>query len=136
MEDVSPVPLAVYEQILLSQLHQGIPDGSVSVRMELHGMSHDVGHLVVAPVVHTLHGVQDAALYRFETVVDVGHGPFENHVRGIIQKPILVHPAQVVCNAVMGICFRLVIGVCIVVLFRRFRSQVCQLVFVFAHICL
>ena len=102
--------------------------------MELHGMSHDVGHLVVAPVVHTLHGVQDAALYRFETVIDVGHGPFENHVRGIIQKPILIHSAQVVRDAVVRTCFRLVIGVCVVFLFRASRSQVCQLVFVFAHI--
>ena len=34
-------------------------------------MSYDVGHLIVPPVVHAFHGVQDAALHRFQSVIGV-----------------------------------------------------------------
>ena len=54
-EYVSPVTLAVYEQILLSHLHQSVAYRGVTVRMELHGMAHNVSHLVEAAVVHALH---------------------------------------------------------------------------------
>ena len=79
-EYVAPVALAVYQEVFLSQLHQGIPDGSVSVGMELHGVAHDVGHLVVAAVVHALHGVQYAPLHGFQSVLYMRNGPFQYHV--------------------------------------------------------
>ena len=50
------------------------------MRVKLHGMSYDVGHLIVPPVVHAFHGVQDAALHRFQSVIDVGHGSLEDNV--------------------------------------------------------
>ena len=95
-QDVAPVALRVDEQFLLAQLHQGVADTGVAVRVELHRVSHDVGHLVVAPVVHTLHRVQDAALHGLEAVLDVRNGAIQYGVGGIVQKPVLVHTAQVV----------------------------------------
>ena len=69
--------------------------------VELHGVAHDVGHLVVASVFHAAHGVQDASLHGFQSVHDVGHGAFQNDVRGIVQKPVLVHAAQLVFHVLV-----------------------------------
>ena len=54
-EDITPVSLAVDQQVFLSELYQCITDRSIAVRMELHGMSDNVRHLVVASVVQPLH---------------------------------------------------------------------------------
>ena len=59
--------------------------------VELHGMSHDVGHLIVASVVEQLHRVEYASLHGFESVTQVGNGALEDYVRGVVQKPVLVH---------------------------------------------
>ena len=99
-EDVAPVPLAVDEKTFLPQRHQGTQDGGVSVRMVLHGLSHDVGHLGVAAVVHLGHGVQHAALDRLETVHNVRYGTVQNGIRRIIQVPFLEHAGQLVLFAV------------------------------------
>ena len=64
------------------------------MRVVLHGLSHDVGHLVVASVVDDLHGVQDTPLHGFEAVLDMGYGAFENHVRSVVQEPVLIHARQ------------------------------------------
>ena len=95
-EDVAPVSLRVDEQVLLSHLHQRIANGSVAVRVELHSVSHDVGHLVETAVVHTFHRVQNASLHRLQTVADMRNGALQNHVAGIVEEPILVHAAQMV----------------------------------------
>ena len=63
--------------------------------VELHGVSHDVGHLVVASVVHALHRVQYSPLHGLQSVLDMRHGALEDDVRRIIEKPVLVHPAEV-----------------------------------------
>ena len=110
-EDVAPVPLTVDKKVFLSELHQRIADGGIAVGVELHGMSHDVGHLVVTSVVEPLHGVQDAPLHGFETVAQVGHGTLENHVGGIVKEPVLVHPGELeVAFGIAGF-LRLVVGV-------------------------
>src|SRR5690606_450280 len=36
------------------------------------------------------HGVHDASLHGFEPVVDRRHRPFEDYVRCVIEKPVLV----------------------------------------------
>ena len=46
-EDVTPVSLTVNQQFLLSQLHQCVLDRCIAVRMELHGVTHDVRHLTL-----------------------------------------------------------------------------------------
>ena len=111
-QDVAPVALRVNQQVLLSQLHQCVADARVAVRVKLHGMSHDVRHLVIAAVVHALHRVQDAALHRLQTVLNVRHGPFEDDVRGIVQEPVLIHAAQVVHGSCVEAVHGLVVRVC------------------------
>ena len=93
-EDVAPVALAVDQQLLLSELHECILDRGVAVRVVLHGLTHDVGHLVVAAVVDDLHGVEDAPLHGLQAVLDVRHGALQDHVGGVIQKPVLVHARE------------------------------------------
>ena len=97
-QDISPVSLAIDEQFLLSQLHQRVADRGVAMRMELHGMAHDVGDLIVTPVVEPSHGMKNTTLHRLESIVDVRHGPLKNHVGGIIQEPILVHAGKMICD--------------------------------------
>ena len=79
-EDVAPVALCVYEQVLLPQLHKGVAYGGVAVGVELHRVPHDVGHLVVASVVHALHRVEYAPLHGLQAVLDVRDGALQYHV--------------------------------------------------------
>ena len=64
------------------------------MRVVLHSLSHEVGDLVVTAVVHDLHRVEDTPLDGFQTVFDVRHGAFENHVRSVVQEPVLIHARQ------------------------------------------
>ena len=100
-EDVAPVALTVDQQILLPQLDQGVLDRGVAVRVVLHGLADDVGDLVVAAVVHALHGVQDAALHGLQTVLDMGHGTLQDHVGGIVEEPVLVHARKLAHAALL-----------------------------------
>ena len=93
-EYVAPVTLAVNQQILLSELHQGILYRGVAVRVVLHGLAHDVGHLVVTAVVAALHGVEYASLHGFQSILRMRHGSLQYDVRGIVQKPVPVHARQ------------------------------------------
>ena len=108
---VAPVTLTVHQQILLSHLHESVADGSVAVRMELHGVSHDVSHLVEATVVHALHRVENASLHRFQTVLDVGNGTLKNHVGGVVEKPVLIHSAKMMYGGCVETVHRLIVGV-------------------------
>ena len=64
------------------------------MRVILHGLPHEVGDLVVTAIVHDLHRVEDTPLYGFQTVFDVRHGAFEDHVRSVVQEPVLIHARQ------------------------------------------
>ena len=113
----------------MAHLYQGIADGGVAVGVELHGMSYDVGHLVVASVIHALHGVQNAALHRLQTVLDVGNGTFQNDIRCIVQKPVLIHAAQMMYCSSIETVYRLIVrmGLCSV----RGGELLCTLLFYF-----
>ena len=95
-EYVAPVTLTIYQQVLLSELHQRILDRGVTVRVVLHGLSHNIGDLVVAAVVAALHGVQDAALHGLQAILQMGYGTLQNHIRRVVQEPVLVHARQFV----------------------------------------
>ena len=102
-EDIAPVALTVDEQFLLSQLHQGIADAGIAMRMVLHGLSNDVSHLVVAAIIDYLHGMQDATLHRLQSVGQVRHGTLQDDVTRIVEEPVLVHAAQMVYLVIRGI---------------------------------
>ena len=78
--------------------------------MKLHGFAHHVGYFVVASVVHALHGVQNAPLNRLQSVLDMGHGAFQNHVRGVIKKPVFVHPRKVMYGRCVKAVGRSIVG--------------------------
>ena len=65
------------------------------MRVELHSMAHDVRHLVVATVVHTLHGMEYASLHRLQAILYMWHRTVKDDIRGIVQEPVLVHAAEV-----------------------------------------
>ena len=79
-KDVTPVPLTVDQKAFLAELYEGSEDGRVTVRVVLHRLADDVGHLSVASVVHSEHGVKHTSLHRFESVNDVRDGPLQNDV--------------------------------------------------------
>ena len=124
-EDIAPVTLCVDEQVFLSHLYEGISDRCISVRVELHRMSHDVSHLVVSSVIHALHGVEDASLYGFQSVFDMRYGSLQDHIRCIVEEPVLIHSAEVMYGRSIKTVHRFVIGV-----FLR-RIFLIYLVFIF-----
>ena len=97
-KDIAPVALRIHQELFLSQTHQGILDAGVTMWVELHGVTHDVGHLIVTPILHAPHAVQHTALHGFQSVHDVRHCTFQNHIAGIIQEPVLIHAAQLVLH--------------------------------------
>ena len=90
-ENVAPVTLRVDEQAFLAEGYQRTADGCIAVRVVFHGVAHNVGHLVVAAVIHALHGMQNTALHGFQTVNDMRHSAFQNHIRGVFQIVIPEH---------------------------------------------
>ena len=85
-------------------------DGSITMGVELHGVSDNISHLVVASVVHSFHGVEDASLYGFESVIEMRNSTLKDDVAGIFEEPRLVHPAEVVGDAILHQCW-VVVGV-------------------------
>ena len=61
-EDITPVTLAVNEQIFLTELDECVSDGRITVRVVLHRLADDVRHLVIFAVINRLHGMQNTAL--------------------------------------------------------------------------
>ena len=49
-------------------------------------------------------------MYWFETVVDVRYGSFQDYIRCIVQKPVLVHPSKLVFHDAVFPVGRFVIG--------------------------
>ena len=90
-ENVTPVSLCIDEQPLLPQRYQGTADGGIPVRVVLHRIPHNVGHFVIAAIVHPVHGVQDAALHRLQSVHHMRHSSLQNHIRGVLQVVIPEH---------------------------------------------
>ena len=66
------------------------------MRVILHCLSYDVGNLVVTAVIYILHGVHDTPLHRLEAVRNVRNCTFQNYIRCVIQKPVLVHSGKLV----------------------------------------
>ena len=83
-EDISPRTLAIDEEILTSHLGESIYDRGITMRVKFHGFTSNVCHLVVATIVHALHGVKDAALHRFETIVEMRHSTLQNYIGSIV----------------------------------------------------
>ena len=60
----------------------------------LHGVPNDIGHLVEPAIVHPFHGMQDAPLDRFQSVNNMRHSTFKDHIGGIINEIVLIHPCK------------------------------------------
>ena len=81
------------------------------MRVELHGVTYNVRYLVISAIVHALHGVQNAALYGFQTVLDMWHGTLQNNIGGVVQEPVLIHAAQMVYGGSVETVYGLIVGV-------------------------
>ena len=84
-----------------AQLDECVPDGGISMRVILHGLTDDIGNLVILAVIDRLHGMQYTTLYRLETILDSRYGTLEYHIRSIVQEPVLVHACQVILDGVV-----------------------------------
>jgi hypothetical protein len=85
-EDVAEITLALDEVAFVRQHHQGIADGGVAVRVVLHAMTHNVGHLDKTAVVLVAQCPEDAPLHGLQTVGQARNGPVADDVGGILQK--------------------------------------------------
>jgi hypothetical protein len=56
------------------------------MRVIAHRPTHNVCNLVKFAVIHLKQGVDDAPLYRLESIDKVGYGPLLNDIAGIFKK--------------------------------------------------
>ena len=61
---IAPVTLRFNQQIFLSQVYQSITIACIAMRMVLHTLPNDVGNFIKTTIIHFLHGMQNAPLYR------------------------------------------------------------------------
>ena len=101
-QDVTPVTLAVHQQVLLPHLHQCVVDGTITVGMVQHRRTHDVRHLGETPVVGLFHGVENTTLHRLQAVVDVRHRAVEDDIGGIVNPVVVEHTVERQCRALTG----------------------------------
>ena len=95
--DGTEVTVAVHQHVahgeVLAQTHQGVVDGLVAVGVvAAQHVAHAGGRLLkglVAGEAVLVHGVQDAAVYRLETVPHVGQGPAHDNGHGIFDVGVL-----------------------------------------------
>ena len=73
----------------LRQAHESVVDGEVAMRMVLaHDFADDAGALARGAVglkAHLLHGVQNAAVHRLQSVADVGQSAADDHRHRIVE---------------------------------------------------
>ena len=93
-KDITPVTLTVNQQILLSELHKCIANRGISVGMEMHSITHNSRHLIITTILSLAHRVENTPLHGFQTILNMGHSTLQDNIRGIVQKPILVHTRQ------------------------------------------
>ena len=74
-------------------------------------MSHNVGHLVIAAVVHSFHRVENSSLYGLKSVAKVWHGSLQNYITCVIQEPVLIHAAKMVYRCGIKAVTWLIVGV-------------------------
>ena len=98
-DDIAPVALAVHKQIFLAYLDQGSEYGRISMRMQFHGLADDGGHFRISAVIDLEHRMQDTSLDRFQSIVNMRHGPLEYDIRRVVEKPLLEHPGKPVLPA-------------------------------------
>ena len=105
-QDVSPVSLGFHHDVLLTQLHQGVANGSIPVGVVLHGLTDDVGYFVEPTVLHFAQGVEESALNRLEAVFQSRNGALQNNVGSVVQEVISVHAAHAGRGVFQGKQFR------------------------------
>ena len=92
--DIAEVSLPLDQITLVHQGHQRIANGRVPVRVELHGVPHNVRHLDELAVVVAVQGPHDATLHRLQSILQTGYRPVLDHVPGIIQEVLVDQIAQ------------------------------------------
>ena len=88
-QDVAEIPLALDEVVLVGQDHERITDRRVSVRVELHRVADDVGHLVEAAVVHLEQRVHDPPLDGLQAVPQLRDRAVEDEVARVLDEVVL-----------------------------------------------
>jgi hypothetical protein len=85
-QEVAEIALPVDEEALRGENDERVADRCVAVGMQLHRLADDVGHLVIAAVVHLEERVEDAALHGLESVAQVGDGAVEDRVARVVHE--------------------------------------------------
>ena len=100
-KDIAPVPLTINEEVFLAELDQGIADRRIAMRVILHGLADDIGYLVILAVIHRFHRMQDTPLHGLETILNSRNSALQDHIRRIIQEPILVHAGKMILHSII-----------------------------------
>ena len=101
--DIAEIALAVDEVPLVGQVHQGAEDGGIPVGMEFHGFADHIGNLLEPAVVHVMQGLQNAALHRFQAVVNIGNRALLDDIRGILDEILVKESMEFAQLGVFGL---------------------------------
>ena len=88
--DVAEVPLLVDGHILVGQHDEGREDRRISMRVILHTLADDIGHLVEALVVHLMQRMQDPPLHRLQPIIKMRNRPLLDGIRGVLDVILVV----------------------------------------------
>ena len=115
-DDVAERSLLVDEAFLVREVHEGVADGGVAVRMVFHGGADHVRDLVERAVVHLpVERPQDSALDGLQAVVDVGDRAVLDDIGRILDEVAVHHLPQ---TLVRGAVDRVGRGVVLALVFR------------------
>ena len=89
-KDVAVVSLLLYEQVAVGQFDQRAVYGGITMGVVLHGLAHNVSHLVELAVIHGDKGMEYAPLHRLETVHQIRDSPVADYIGGILQEIIFI----------------------------------------------
>ena len=95
--DGTEVTMTIYQHIahgeILRHTHHRLINGGITVRVIFtHGIADDTGGFTIALVgvqIHFVHGVQDTALNRLQTVAGIGQCTGNNNAHGIVDVAFL-----------------------------------------------
>src|SRR5690606_138111 len=91
--DGAEVALSVHQRVahgeILRQAHDGVVNGGITVRVVFtDDVADDTGRFLVGTipiVVEFVHGKQDTAMHRLQTISHVGKSTANDHAHGVIE---------------------------------------------------
>ena len=117
----------------VGKYHDGVANGSIAVRVIVHGVAHDIGGFGGAAVIVILiKGPQNSPLYGFQTIIHIRYGTGTYDITCVIQKVPIHHLAEKLVAAPFTHHTYSIIGITVGRSFHILQCRIFQIIF-FGH---